>query len=479
MHILTLLIGVGLLLNPVATQSHAGETPGIIGRYSDPGSGVLVSGKQGASTVEAIFQVGQEERAPFAREQVTLAPTAKRVDQMLTVTYNYQAKRLAAKIPGGLGAFWEMDLQNEEGQILRDVYLETGGTLVQPVRRDGGQTEFAIGPMVRAPYHVVFRLEFFKRSESFRFRLEENGTAHYEGAGPAGPGVKDPTGKIDPDLPKRDQPPQSFTNAPPKEGALASRVEPPKLLAPAGWERKRGTWLTATEIKDRPQDLGGLWVDADSERETELEWFDYDTKRQILQAGSAANRGQGFTFLDVKKAFGSSQWKGLVHVCPRPDGTCPNLCRWVPGSLVVEPGNLHAKGEWHGKKTKTDCSGFTDQPDSGPMAFKRFIGVSFVPLLPGKYIHLVAAPAVGNQPSQFKAAVQLATHYEGTSAADVRVKANGGTINVIDKKTGAYQFLTERSGIYELTFDLVGKDGEVFHTDRVRIEIPSIPGIGR
>ena len=471
------IVGIALLFVPIASQSQAGETGGIIGRYSDPGSGVLVSGKQGASKVEAIFQVGQEGRAPFAREQVTLAPTAKRVDRILSVSYNYDMKRLAAKIPGSLGAFWEMDLQSEEGQILRGVYLETGGLLVQPVKSDGAQADFAIGPKARAPYNVVFRLAFFKAAETFRFTIDEKGTASYQGPGPGGAVVKDETGKRDPKLPKRSEPPDDFTNATPKEDATAKKAERSKVGAPAGWEEKRGTWLTPTEIKDRPQDLGGLWADADAQGAVELMWFEHDAKKRRLLVRAAADRVDSLG-VDVTEASGTNRWKGIAFTCPR-GGACPNLCRWVPGTLAVESGNLNAKGEWHGKMHKTDCSGFSDAPSDGTLAYKRFIGVSFVPLIPGKYVHLVAAPAVGNQPSQFRAAVKLQTRYKEIPVADIKVRANGGSLNVTDKNTETYQFLTDRSGVYELTFDLVGKDGKVFHTDRVRIEIPSIPGIGR
>lgn len=101
-----------------------------------------------------------------------------------------------------------------------------------------------------------------------------------------------------------------------------------------------------------------------------------------------------------------------------------------------------------------------------------------MPLLPGKYMHLIAAPAVGNQQAQFKAGVRLAARYAGTGAADVKVTAKGATITVLDKNAGTYDFVAGRSGVYEVTFELVGADAKVFHTDRARIEIPKIPGLG-
>ncbi len=485
------LLGSALGLVILATTAHAQppRTGGMVGAFQDPGSGVLVSGEPGGKKVEAIFEVGRAEQAPYAREQVTLAPTGKRTDRTLSVTYNYQVKRAAAKIPGGLGAFWEMDLQSEEGALLRDVYLLAGGHVVQATAKDGSHADFPLASAWKAPYTVLFTLQFFKRAESFRFTLDDAGNARYVGtasksgsggagggdaSGGDGPLVKEPP-KLDPALPKRDQPPTTFSKTPPRAGATAAKVEPPRLAAPAGWQDKRGTWLTPTEIRDRAQDLTGLWVDADAEGQTDLVWLRTPTAT-TLKGGTADARVQDLSFMDLKKAGG--QWKGLVHVCPRPAGTCPNLCGWVPGVLQVDAANLYARGEWHGKKSKSDCTGNTNDPDDGPLAFKRFIGVTFVPLLPGKYMHLIAAPAVGNQPGQFKAGVRLAARYAGTGAADVKVSAKGGTLTVRDKNAGTYDFLADRSGVCELTFELVGADGQVFHTDRARIEIPSIPGLG-
>jgi hypothetical protein len=37
--------------------------------------------------------------------------------------------------------------------------------------------------------------------------------------------------------------------------------------------------------------------------------------------------------------------------------------------------------------------------------------------------------------------------------------------------TGIYEFSAQASGRYELTFELVDKDGFVFHTDRDRIDV--------
>ena len=454
-----------------------GRTGGLTGAFHDAGSGVLVSATPGAGMIRAVFQVGREGQAPFAREQVTLAPSGKRSAQTLSVTSGLDVKRTGIKVPGGLGAFWELDLQNEESGILREVMIEIGGTPVRAVKMSGGQADFVLPSTARAPYRVAFRFEFFKRTETFRFDIGEDGRAVFNGTGSetAATGIKDLSAARDPKLPPRNRPRDPFAaTLPGPNGGSAPRSRLRELTAPAGWEARRGTWLTPTEIKERPQDLGGLWIDADSSSEPELQWFDLSPGR--LRVGSAANRGKGYG-VDVTPA-GAGSWRGRVFTCPIPEGTCPNLCRWDSGEMRIDADNLHAAGSWRGKKSKQDCSGYTEEPSDGPLAYKRFSGVRFVPLLPGKYIHLVAAPAVGNQAAQFKAAVRLATSYAGTSSTNVNTRSSGGTLTLVSKDSGIYEFLTDRSGVFEISFELSGADGKVFHVDRVRIEIPSIPGLG-
>jgi hypothetical protein len=179
------------------------------------------------------------------------------------------------------------------------------------------------------------------------------------------------------------------------------------------------------------------------------------------------------------RAAGKLQWRGLVYVCPRPRGTCPNLCQWVDGSLQTDVSNLSIKGEWRGKQSKPDCSGNSNEPETGTFSFRRLVGVSFVPIARGKYLNLVGAPAVGNQAAQFKAAVRIAARYDSIPGATVKASAERGTLTLVDKAKGIYDFVVDRSGSYELSFELMGADGQVFHTDRMRVEIPAIGGLGK
>jgi hypothetical protein len=150
----------------------------------------------------------------------------------------------------------------------------------------------------------------------------------------------------------------------------------------------------------------------------------------------------------------------------------------VPGSIEFDANNMSARVDWHDKKSKSDCSGLTDDPQSETFILKRLLGPSFVPIVSGKYMELVGAPAVGNQAAQFKAAVKLAVRYDAMPGITVRAVSDRGSITATDKASGDYEFVSDGSGAFELRFELSDAGG-VFHTDRVRIEIPAIPGVGK
>lgn len=259
-------------------------------------------------------------------------------------------------------------------------------------------------------------------------------------------------------------------------GATEVSAPPPSIDA------KGKTWLTLTEFKNREQDVQGLWREA---RERE----DAD----ILASGAVhyfkASPSGALTDYIVGKydepwsvkmqAEANRAWQGEVQVCPIPYGTCLNLCKWVAGSARVDLNHVTMSVAWRGKKTKGDCSGFEDKPDSGTFELRRVVGVSFVPIAPGKYINVVGAPAVGNQAAQFKAVARIAVNYPGVPDDNVRASVDRGKLILVDKAAGTYEFVAEESGVHELLFELRDRAGTVFHTDRMRVEVPGIPGLGR
>ncbi|MAG93674.1 MAG: hypothetical protein CMJ48_07990 [Planctomycetaceae bacterium] len=102
---------------------------------------------------------------------------------------------------------------------------------------------------------------------------------------------------------------------------------------------------------------------------------------------------------------------------------------------------------------------------------------TFTDIVPGKSMHLIASPAVGSQPAQFKAAVHVAVNRRGTPAFRARVTSDGAEIRTT-RNADVFSVVIDRSGMLDIRVELLSRNGEVIHTDRLRVEIPSIPGIG-
>jgi hypothetical protein len=122
----------------------------------------------------------------------------------------------------------------------------------------------------------------------------------------------------------------------------------------------------------------------------------------------------------------------------------------------------------------------TETPDEIDIELERVTALKFKEHIPGKYIHISAAPAVGNQPSQYKASVKLQWILSGLGITHFTLAIQGKAL--IERGTqldGEYEYLTDRSG--KLQFLLAGfnaKDQPI-HIEPISIDIPAIPGIGR
>jgi hypothetical protein len=282
--------------------------------------------------------------------------------------------------------------------------------------------------------------------------------------------------------------PTKAADALPADWVLAASAPVP--VSGGGGRAEKGTWLTPKEIKDRPQDLVGIWTDANAEAETDRsQWF--EVKQDDLKVHPLSKPTE--LWVHLGRQGDTNHWSGSgappgegdatgFSICPRPKGTCPQLCKFAAGFLDLAPGALHANGAWSDKRVEPQKCVFLDEPQTQAEQFDRFVGVSFAPIAAGKYMYLGMAPAVGNSSAQFKALVRITMNYAGTGAVSVGTKVEPATATLTRSPSeglaGNYEFSTRQHGVYELSFELIRQSGEAFHTDRMRIEIPSVPGIG-
>jgi hypothetical protein len=122
----------------------------------------------------------------------------------------------------------------------------------------------------------------------------------------------------------------------------------------------------------------------------------------------------------------------------------------------------------------------TKDPDVIDLTLKPVQALKFKEIAPGKLIYIIAAPAVGNQASQYKAAIVLQWDLRnlGISSATLittgkKIFENSGNLS------GEYQFVTDKSGDYRFVLVAYNKKMQPLHVEIRSITIPAIPGIGR
>jgi hypothetical protein len=107
--------------------------------------------------------------------------------------------------------------------------------------------------------------------------------------------------------------------------------------------------------------------------------------------------------------------------------------------------------------------------------YKRFVGVTFVPVAPGRYMATIFALAVGTQRGQFKGTAQLRWDYSGLPGVHVQLhvtRPGGGDSPLIYSVRGGYTLVASQPGRYEFELRLVGASGEVLHTDLASVDLP-------
>jgi hypothetical protein len=264
---------------------------------------------------------------------------------------------------------------------------------------------------------------------------------------------------------------------PPKEPLPDKKDSEDKEKKPEGYgppdpNAKRGTWLAANDIKDRSQDLTGLWWWVHNGGK-ELVRFVRDPKTGELTVHAADNLNVSSVHAKLETG---EKWTGEVYTTAR-DGVCPEKGWWQPATLNIRPGSLTISGEWKGKMIDRDACSLTEEPQGGPLRYERYMASSFAQIVGGKYFHIMTSPAIGNQAGQFKVAARIVTDLNGTPAD--RVQAFAGDQPLHPVGDGAFEFLADGSGTYQIRVELIDSNGEIIHTDRLQIDVPSIPGIAQ
>jgi hypothetical protein len=236
-----------------------------------------------------------------------------------------------------------------------------------------------------------------------------------------------------------------------------------------------GTWLTAAGLGQRTQpDLDGFWR-TEGSRETFLTRIELSSDGKSFTGRSIIDGKLRGPWLEFRQDGGPTTWTGRVLIALlEPKGACP---KWRPGRFLIRPGEPRQQGIWRGKKVNPATCEDTPDPDEGVVPLERQVLASFQAIVPGKFIHILGAPAAGPQAAQYSAAVELSCRLDGLPVADVKVSTSSGRLVQLGKPC-RYQLVVPKAGTYELRVDYLDAAGTVMHRDYLRAEVPPIPGLG-
>lgn len=304
--------------------------------------------------------------------------------------------------------------------------------------------------------------------------LDESSPASVSDAPPSSTdgGAKDPVSTMDDGIPDKGDAEATESDDPDAgwDRSLASAASSEAASQSGG----KGTWISVAGVGEWSQPgPNGFWrtSDVDGELATLIRMNADQSRFDGLGADAS---GIGGSWLDMRREAGSNIWQGQVFVALRdPDGACPH---WTEGALKIEPAATVINGAWRGKKVDPSDCHETEEPDSGTLRFERAVFASFEPIIPGKFIHLIAAPAAGSSAAQYAAAVEFACDLSGMPIASQRVTPSAGRLVEL---SGAcrYQLVVDRPGAYDIRIDYLAPDGTVLHSDQLHADIPPIPGL--
>ncbi|MFQ5619999.1 MAG: hypothetical protein ACE5FR_13625 [Rhodospirillales bacterium] len=175
-------------------------------------------------------------------------------------------------------------------------------------------------------------------------------------------------------------------------------------------------------------------------------------------------------------------WSGWFRTSCR--NCCPGVFYWGKGALAASARKGVIRVRIAGRRIDPARCVRTDAPQQIDDTLKLVESMSFKEILPGKYIHIVAAPQVGSQAAQYKASVTVRWNLTGTGVATVSMGVRGPGYGkpLFQKQArvkGEHEFLADRSGKYTFRLAAFNRAGRPLHIELLSVKIPAIPGIGR
>ncbi len=155
---------------------------------------------------------------------------------------------------------------------------------------------------------------------------------------------------------------------------------------------------------------------------------------------------------------------------------CPGVGWWDKGTLKLGDGGIQIL--INSFKMDPNTCKLTTTPDQITIEMSLIKTTDFKEHLPGKLIHIVAAPAVGGQPAQYKASVKLKWDLTGLGISYFQLAAPGQMlVNNGKNLVGEYEYLTTKPGKADFLLVAYNSKNQFLHLEIRSITIPAIPGL--
>ena len=266
-------------------------------------------------------------------------------------------------------------------------------------------------------------------------------------------------------------------------------------------EDGKGTLLTPQSLTDHPQQQFGYWQYAkesrdqgDDERTSVLRFARFRDPENIewtVLMGRGYQPDHYDDLIPHQRVPVEDIWaKGVIGQYDQNQGQCfgglratkevpdpitgeercPPWRWWGSSQLCFGPNNLNAREDVDSKKHNQESCETEDQHHAFDINYERFVGISFSPIVPGKYIHTLT---VGT-PFQYLAEVKLDWDYSILEPASlkfiIRKLENGrpgAELIKIESPAviGEYPFSTRQTGQFQFEMQVYDHDGKLIHQD--------------
>lgn len=226
--------------------------------------------------------------------------------------------------------------------------------------------------------------------------------------------------------------------------------------------------------------LTGLWVAEAGEDNEDIDLVHIQNFGSFLLE-YVVNRETGALSAPIGYARKQGDvWGGWFSIACK--GCCPGKTWWDKGAAFVDSADRVLAVKVDSVKLNRETCELTDEPDQVDLRSKLIDTFEFGEFLPGKTIHIVAAPQVGNQRAQYKAAVRPKWDIGGygIAAIDLVVNGPGGGMQLLNKSrdlSGQLDYTTEYAGTHRFIFVAYNAAGQPLHFEIESIDIPPIRGI--